>query len=328
MNQKGQNITEIAIILALISIASITILTLLGGNVYQLFSHSYEKAKGFQPFDFGKGKSAGKTVNKGGSLGGTSSVPVSKCNAGICDIDFGDFMMQGIPSDFSSFVEASGSSAGSDKIATLYEQIANQLEQDGDDTGAQEFKDIANLMHFIASTQKYAEEQAEGCKTSANHTSCIIGKIDAVTNFPTPPELKTLLATRPENNVLTNNYANDMGASRYGKTNYPANFESSSKTTYPRDALLAAFDKIDQDPKYAKYQSVSRALLDNFNDVMLGINHRLGKEWCPTVRDPISGATQAYTYFPAEEARYNLDEITHPKASVTSDLIAELTKKM
>lgn len=51
MKSKGQNITEFAIIIALISIASIFVLTLLGGNISLIYQGSNDKVENFDPFN-------------------------------------------------------------------------------------------------------------------------------------------------------------------------------------------------------------------------------------------------------------------------------------
>jgi Flp pilus assembly pilin Flp len=53
MQSKGQNITEIAIILALIAILAVSILTLLGDNIKTIFSKSNTRVESYKPFEFG-----------------------------------------------------------------------------------------------------------------------------------------------------------------------------------------------------------------------------------------------------------------------------------
>lgn len=52
MKNKGQNIIEFVIILALVIIGAILFLTLLGGNVTSMFSKSNEEVSNYKPFDW------------------------------------------------------------------------------------------------------------------------------------------------------------------------------------------------------------------------------------------------------------------------------------
>lgn len=89
-----------------------------------------------------------------GSLGGTPQAPVKQCQGSNCNIDFGDFILSGIPSDYDEFVESAGNSGTTDQLASLFQQIADQLETQGDTFNAQRFKDMANLGHFIGDFQE------------------------------------------------------------------------------------------------------------------------------------------------------------------------------
>ncbi|MEW5820363.1 MAG: hypothetical protein AB1782_09245 [Cyanobacteriota bacterium] len=102
-------------------------------------------------------------------LGGNLDSPVIKCSNRNCSIDYGDFVLNGIPEDFGSFVEASGTSGGTEKLAAILEQIAVQLEQKGDTAGSKDFRDLANTLHIVARIDKSIESDlSERIKTGGS----------------------------------------------------------------------------------------------------------------------------------------------------------------
>src|SRR3989339_340762 len=79
---KGQNLVEFLIILVVVSIAGIFGLTMLGGNVFAMFSDSAEKQKNFDPFNVKNEVANASSPTEGGTEGDPSSEIV-----GIEDID-------------------------------------------------------------------------------------------------------------------------------------------------------------------------------------------------------------------------------------------------
>ena len=80
--------------------------------------------------------------------------PIFTCAKGLCDIDFGDFILTGIPENFEEFVKTQGTAGGTEELIALLEQIAAQLEEKGDNDLAAEIRDLANLGHIIAQAEK------------------------------------------------------------------------------------------------------------------------------------------------------------------------------
>ncbi|MGD9581517.1 MAG: Flp family type IVb pilin [Vampirovibrionia bacterium] len=64
---KGQNLIEFLLIVALVAIGGIFALTMLGGNAYNLFANSAEKQKNFDPFDVKNSAANEIASNNGGS---------------------------------------------------------------------------------------------------------------------------------------------------------------------------------------------------------------------------------------------------------------------
>lgn len=79
---KGQNLVEFLIILVVVSIAGIFGLTMLGGNVFAMFSDSAEKQKNFDPFNV-KNEVANASPSTGGEYEGSHSSEI----VGTEDVD-------------------------------------------------------------------------------------------------------------------------------------------------------------------------------------------------------------------------------------------------
>ena len=109
----------------------------------------------------------------GGEFGGTTAQPVEYCINNMCKIDFGEFVLTGIPEDFEEFVKTQGSSGGSNVLANLLMQISKQLEKEGDLTGALDYKNMANIGHYLASVQEKMETSSESCISNADPTAYI-----------------------------------------------------------------------------------------------------------------------------------------------------------
>lgn len=116
----------------------------------------------------------------GGSLGGTPDNPVEKCTDGTCMIDYGEFILNGVPENFSEVVQSTGTSGGTDSLVSLVKQIADQLEQNGKINESLEVRKLASLGHNIATLEKEYEKIAIGCNKDVtciqNYNSQIIPK--------------------------------------------------------------------------------------------------------------------------------------------------------
>ncbi|MGD9581906.1 MAG: hypothetical protein AB7V50_11080 [Vampirovibrionia bacterium] len=116
------------------------------------------------------------TTLAGGSFGGTPSNPIEACKDGECSIDYGSFVLSGIPENFQDFVEAQGSSGGTEKLVAMLYQIAEQLEEEGKNSEADEIKKLANLAHNMAAVEKLFEDKTKAC---GNNQICIQNFLDA-----------------------------------------------------------------------------------------------------------------------------------------------------
>jgi hypothetical protein len=98
-----------------------------------------------------------------GSLGGTPENPVVQCHEGLCSIDFGDYILNGIPENFNDYVLASGASGGTDKISQILYSLAQQLADEGKADLANEIQKLAVYGHNIAALEREYENKINAC---------------------------------------------------------------------------------------------------------------------------------------------------------------------
>lgn len=125
---------------------------------------------------------------KAGSLGGTPTNPKEDCVNGSCTVDYGDFILNGIPEDFQEFTEAQGTSGGTDKLAAIINQMADQLEEDGQLAEAQELRNFANLLSFMADIESDYVDAIQACPSASDPRACYENSI-ANTSITVPNEL-------------------------------------------------------------------------------------------------------------------------------------------
>lgn len=101
---------------------------------------------------------------KAGDLGGTSEQPKVICDDNSCSIDFGEFSINGLPKNYKEFIETSGFSGGTHKIASLLDQIAEQAQALPDLESKDLFVQLAQQGHILANIEREIE-------TSANYFS-------------------------------------------------------------------------------------------------------------------------------------------------------------
>lgn len=335
MNNKGQNLMEFLLIVALVVIVCIIALTALGGNVFTSFFNTSTKVKGFQPF--GK-ESTVETKVTPGSLGGTYTSPQQQTIDGSTDIDFGSYVLAGIPADFSNFVEVSGTSGGTDLFAGLLEQLADQLEENGDTDGSSEFKKMAELVRMMADMQAQDEKVAKDCEASAGSTS----GSDAHTCFQTyynsntAPELRDTLkdvltgynTNATDNDIIVHN---DIGVAKHSQIDNIAKYNE-LKEIYPSYALVDTYESIMADSKYDdELKSLTTKIYQNLSDIttdhsVYSSNYGFGIWDLPTINyDPITGENNPPIDYGWDT--YNsegLSEIMSPTTSEETNIAAAL----
>jgi hypothetical protein len=173
-NNKGNSLPQYIIIIALIALALTPVFIFLGNYLFQYFdslknSFTNNNAQ-IQTNSVSKTNNvpvntetpAVNTVTSG-TLGGTITKPVKQCTNGKCDIDFGNFVLQGIPENFQEAVVSGGASGGTETIKALLMQISLQLEEKGLNAESEDIKNLANLGHELAGMEKAVENLELQC---------------------------------------------------------------------------------------------------------------------------------------------------------------------
>lgn len=91
-------------------------------------------------------------------------------NVKTMDLVVGNISLSGIPADFNSITQTTGASGGTDTISGILDQLAVEMEQNGQTTQSQEIKKLAELGHNIAKLQNYFEKAIVDCQ---GDQSCI-----------------------------------------------------------------------------------------------------------------------------------------------------------
>lgn len=334
-NYKGQNLVEFLIITGLVVFAALIALTFLGDEIKALFSNSQAKTSAYKPFNWDNksSKTTTATTTPGtaeSTLNGTPKQPIQSCSDGLCTIDYGDFILTGIPEDFSGFMEASGTSGGTDKLASILEQLADQLEETGDNDGADEFRDLANLTHFLADINKSVESNALKCKSESDPLKCMAKKL-TLTSPPVPANLTDILPNAESGSLhLASHVSRSLGAVKNSKNRSPSGFED-YKTQVPTAAMLDIFDNIMSNPKYSdSIKNITKELYVNISDVQFNAtcgvyaavaSQRIVYPYGVQEYDPLTGSSLDLNRFYISD---DLVEITNPKLNTNINLTAGL----
>lgn len=101
------------------------------------------------------------TLLDASSLGGNPGDPQISCTDGMCSIDYGTHIFNGIPEDFSGFVETSGSTAGTDVVLAILDDIVQAAEEGKIEMSTDELEKIRLLAekgHALANGERSLED--------------------------------------------------------------------------------------------------------------------------------------------------------------------------
>lgn len=303
---------------------------------------------------------AGKV--KAGDFGGTPDKPVEACASNVCSIDYGTFVLNGIPADFGSVVESAGSSGGTDAIAAIIEQAVQALEDQGNNVGAQEFRKFANLAFFEADLKKAVEDNARSCLPGRgddmpvaeqvacfNHfyngqnngmdfpqmlpelplsLSTILPDYDPTPTSPPagpglPPSQQTPLSCSDINNYVRNDYARSIMNSNQAEFN-------SNSTKYPSFAMVTLYNNI-QNQTNATYppeiRTIASRLYQCISDVSFEsslISQRIGSNGANSTLDRYDVFDGNHIGEVLSRSELDLSEILSPQYGDNIDLRAML----
>lgn len=164
IHEKGQNLIEFAIILGLVGVACLACFFILGNHLTVLFSDTSKEFKSYNPFQFNSSTqlTSQKTANK--SINGSTPIISTPSSNGMVNLQIGNITLQNVPTNLKEIVQTTGASGGTETIASLLSQIADQAEEANlspDDASL--IRDIANYAHTLALLEKHLENTAISC---------------------------------------------------------------------------------------------------------------------------------------------------------------------
>lgn len=342
---KGASLAQYGIIIALIALVLVPILYVFGETIIDSFREFYTCLRESPDYS-NPNNGANNPVFKnpaanpqnhiaGGQLGGTPDNPVKKCENNVCTIDYGEFALQGIPEDFSEHVTSSGSSGGSDTLMALIEQIAQQLEEKGDVAGAQQYRDLANLGHFLAGMERKSETILGSLdpnkKGNLDSGSFIAIAKNTITTVP--DNVKNLLPgiTRKTTDFTT--YLSiDLGEARKLQQDNPKKFQNSADSNICYK-FIEVYDQIMSNPAYSEnMKAVTQELYLQMNDITEQYKHNAtsvlryaifvdhGDPITYNVYDPITGDKISTDKLEMMDT----EGFLHPQSSTNSDINSAL----
>jgi hypothetical protein len=261
----------------------------------------------------------------------TPTNPVKTCQHGICDLDFGEYVLRGIPENFQEYTENSGNSGGTEVLASLIEQIADQMEAEGKIDEASLYRKLANFGHLVGDLQEKTEHYASDCYATATPLACVNAKLnDSTTGLSINPELAGDLSTfNTTDPMLKLIKGTDVGGVRNLIQTNPALAAANKTQLEPAYSMILAYDQIMGKDKYSKAtKQLTSALYSELSK--MAIHHRGktgifegGGEHTQEFYDPITGAkateiTYSLDGFPTPQSA--LDRYIHPPASDFSDI--------
>ena len=278
-----------------------------------------------------------------GSLPGSSLTnPVRECAGDICALDYGEFVLNGIPDDFGTFVETSGTAGGTDLMSDMLAQIADYLEESGDTEGAEEYKQLANLGHYLADVHEIIEqaatycgqEQGFGFTSSDDGMNCFRDTmLDRHSRLTKNPDIMHLMADI-DNYDLEKLIKEGMiigdAKKEYNDDCIDGvcshNFLDDADT-YPSFAMVQLYESIMANPEYSDdLKAITQELYLNIGDLAynqagnsnaaMHHGHYGLQEY-----DPLTGELIGNNEFMVSD---HLFEITNPNASVYTDLDSAL----
>lgn len=250
-NNIGQNLVEFAILLGFLGVGAAFTLTTMGFNVNQLFQNSSDKLASYKPFGNVQSNNNTNTTtttttttppvpNAPGPLGGTPDNPVKQCNASVCKVDFGEFVLDGVPDNLGEVIQTSGSSGATETLLGLVDQLITQMDGTATLDELDKVKNLANTGHLIANYEKYVEDFALNCNTTPDSYQCLSDFLyNGTSTYSVPSSLSSQL---PNLNidVADPGSALEIGGAMSDYINNPTKFNDHA-TTDPSYAFVNSY---------------------------------------------------------------------------------------
>lgn len=242
----GSSILEYSIIIALVAICLLPPLIGLGSNIINNFSEllsflSDNNAAVSQTL----ANRESATIQDSKIIVNNPSSKTLQSSPPLLSIDLGSYNLEGVPSDFNSFVETAGAAGGTEKLAQLLLQLAAQAQADGQTQLAEDIRRLANTGFTIAKVQNQIEKEITACN---RNETCLDALLDG--NASLPMDVDYLDVLPEENQTFKQSlYVGALGSVRYCLENTT----NPSCTMYNNNPNMAAvkyvqtLDKIKED---------------------------------------------------------------------------------
>ena len=143
----GSSIAQYSIIIVLIAIALVPIFLSVGNNLVGILE-KYNINYGQVTTQMNANLSNIDDINDV-----TRGEVEVTCSGTECTIQAGNITINGIPDDFASIVETTGVSSSTDVLASILEQVADQLDKFNLTAEAEDIQQLANLGHKLAQAE-------------------------------------------------------------------------------------------------------------------------------------------------------------------------------
>lgn len=180
---RGNALAQYGIIIALVAIGLVPTFMFLGSNILKGLTN-------FSSFlgDNNEIEANNAAINSGTSpaltLSGTATQedPEIACTGSNCAIDFGDYVLDGIPADFSTYVSTTGTAGGTEKLASVLKEMAEEANLD--ETTTDLITKLANNGYSLASAQSSVQSIVENDVPLSAWVGGMYSSIDEGTGGP------------------------------------------------------------------------------------------------------------------------------------------------
>jgi hypothetical protein len=194
MKNKGSSVSQYLIIIGLVALVLIPVFIYFGQNIHQYFTNFYKvfatknldiKTKPSTDIPL-QSSAANETVSMfqkpevlPGSLGGKPDHPIKTCDNNFCIIDYGDFILEGIPKNFGQYVNTHGTSGGTEKLAALIDQaIAQILPQINDPYLENSIINLSKYSHQNGSIEGHVENIINSANNDDSNLTALIENLE------------------------------------------------------------------------------------------------------------------------------------------------------
>lgn len=195
---KGTAITQYIIILLLVCLVCIPAFFILGKSIFDYFNSfksgmsngdtvsliSTQEGNNSSGVNTETNSSQDNNSEENASGTGTPYKPQKNCENDTCSIDYGEFMLNGVPSNLSEHLKVSGSSGATNYMAQLLDQILGQTENtDLTEDDINLIKNLSNICHQIAILQFELENNAQSLVDKYNQNGFFLGESNSDTYY-------------------------------------------------------------------------------------------------------------------------------------------------